>query len=128
MANLNPNPSTRFGPNNNANPTGKKGLTVAGRFRKVLERASAERDPADRERFLAEADLIIEAALASARNGDWKAGEWLFDRGYGKLTDKRKVQSSGGFTIIVNKVNGLNTNDLRLASSPAGDLNGDEAI
>lgn len=77
-----------------ANPEANQAKAAASRSHKAAlrNRSAAEWLEAELE---AQAQAIVKAASDAARDGDWRAGAWLYERVYGKPVE-RKVELDQG--------------------------------
>ena len=68
------------------------GIARAARYRAAREEARKTALERLAEKLEAEADTILATYMAAIRDGDWRAAEALYDRVYGKATQRQEIE------------------------------------
>ena len=96
------------------NPAGgkKRRDTAAVVFRKLLEAINQEIAEIEARPDVTQLQLIGIAYVKKAKDGDFKSGQTLLDRAYGKPAEAKEDSEQGGsLTIILPDVNNLDADN-----------------
>lgn len=92
MANPNPSKSTRFKKGQSGNPGGQpKGVPDVATMIKMIAR-----EPIDKKTKKTMIEGVLRKAFEDALDGNDKARQFIFDRGWGKAVDKIAMTDSEG--------------------------------